>query len=223
MKDVLAYSIRVILVYFFTYLCSRILTKKAISEMTAYEVAGVMILANVAAEPLVDKVVLKSVFGSGVLVLLMSITSRLAMINRLTPVLEHTATIVIKNGQIDKAALNRLSLSLNQLEGLLREKGFDKVSEVETAIIEPQGTLSAFPKEQNRPVQLKDLNIESSTKSLTIPLVMDGSIIMPNLKHIGRSKEWIIGEMKKQGINNYKEEVFLAELDSSLNLSILKK
>lgn len=223
MKDVLAYSIRVILVYFFTYLCSRILTKKAISEMTAYEVAGVMILANVAAEPLVDKVVLKSVFGSGVLVLLMSITSRLAMINRLTPVLEHTATIVIKNGQIDKAALNRLSLSLNQLEGLLREKGFDKVSEVETAIIEPQGTLSAFPKEQNRPVQLKDLNIESSTKSLTIPLVMDGSIIMPNLKHIGRSKEWIIEEMKKQGINNYKEEVFLAELDSSINLSILKK
>ncbi|MCT8977132.1 DUF421 domain-containing protein [Clostridium sp. CX1] len=223
MKDVLAYSIRVILVYFFTYLCSRILTKKAISEMTAYEVAGVMILANVAAEPLVDKVVLKSVFGSGVLVLLMSITSRLAMINRLTPVLEHTATIVIKNGQIDKAALNRLSLSLNQLEGLLREKGFDKVSEVETAIIEPQGTLSAFPKEQNRPVQLKDLNIESSTKSLTIPLVMDGSIIMPNLKHIGRSKEWIIEEMKKQGINNYKEEVFLAELDSSVNLSILKK
>lgn len=54
MYTLLTYSARVFLVYFFTYLSTRILTKKAIAEMTAYEMAGLMVLANVAAEPLVD-------------------------------------------------------------------------------------------------------------------------------------------------------------------------
>lgn len=84
MYIILSYSVRVFLVYFFTYLATRIMTTKAIAEMTAYEVAGLMILANVAAEPLVDKVVIKSVYGVGLLVLLIIIASRLAIINKLT-------------------------------------------------------------------------------------------------------------------------------------------
>lgn len=35
--------------------------------MTAYEVAGIIILANVDAEPLVDKVTVKSIYGTGLL------------------------------------------------------------------------------------------------------------------------------------------------------------
>lgn len=77
MYIILSYSVRIILVYFFTYLATRMLTKKAIAEMTAYEMAGLMVLANVAAEPLVHKVVIKSVFGVGGVVLLMAITARL--------------------------------------------------------------------------------------------------------------------------------------------------
>jgi uncharacterized membrane protein YcaP (DUF421 family) len=223
MIDVLAYAARVLLVYFFTYLCSRILTKKAISEMAAYEVAGIMILANVAAEPLVDKVVVKSVFGSGLLVVLMILTSRLAIINKLTHIMEHTPTIVIENGKIDMKALSSLSLSLNQLEGLVREKGYDKFSDIQTAIIEPQGTISVFPKEQNRPVQLKDLKIKSPVGGLTVPLIMDGGIIESNLNHIKRNKKWLIKELKKQGIQNYEEQVALAEIDSLWQLNVHKK
>lgn len=146
----LTYSARVFLVYFFTFLSTRIMTKKAIAEMTAYEIAGLMVLANVAAEPLVDKVVIKSVYGVGVLVVLILLTGRVSIINRFTAIFEHTATVVIENGQIDMKALKRLSLSLNQLVGLL-------------------------------------------------------------------------GELKKQGIKNYKDQVALAELDPSWNIVVLKK
>ena len=60
MYIILSYTVRVLLVYFFTYLSTRMMAKKAVAEMTAYEMAGLMVLANVAAEPLVDKVVIKS-------------------------------------------------------------------------------------------------------------------------------------------------------------------
>lgn len=223
MYIILSYSVRILLVYFFTYLSTRIMTKKAIVEMTAYEVAGLMVLANVAAEPLVDKVVIKSVYGVGCLILLMTIVARLAIINKFTAFLEHTATKVIENGQIDMKALKRLCLSLNQLEGLLRERGYDKVSDVQTAVFEPQGNLSVFPKAENKPVTLKDLKIPSSNETITLPLILDGTIEHINLKHIGKNEAWLLKELKKQGFKDYKKEVALAELDPSWNLIVLKK
>jgi uncharacterized membrane protein YcaP (DUF421 family) len=223
MYIIISYSVRIFLVFFFTYLATRILTKKAIAEMTAYEMAGLMVLANVAAEPLVDKVVIKSVYGTGFLVILMAVTARLAVINKFTAFFEHTATLVIEDGQIDMKALKRMSLSLNQLEGLLRQQGYDKVSDVQTAVFEPQGNLSVFPKAENKPVTLKDLNIKTQNEPITIPLILDGGIAYSNLKHIGKDENWLLEELQKQGYQNYQEEVALAELDPSWNLIILKK
>ena len=223
MYIILSYSVRVFLVYFFTYLATRMLTKKAIAEMTAYEMAGLMILANVAAEPLVDKVVIKSVYGVGLLVLLMIVAGRLAIINKVTAYFEHTATKVIEDGQINMKDLKRLSLTLNQLEGLLRQQGYDKVSDVQTAVFEPQGTLSVFPKAENKPVTLKDLKIPAQNERITLPIILDGSIAYANLKHINRNETWLLEELKKQGFENYKSEVALAEIDPSWNLIILRK
>jgi uncharacterized membrane protein YcaP (DUF421 family) len=223
MSDFFIFSIRVIIVFYFTYLCTRALTKKAMAQMTAYEVAGLMILANVAAEPLVDKVAVKSVYGAGLLVVLMVITTRLALRNKLTSILEHTPTIIINKGKLDMKALDGLGLSLNQLEGLLRQQGYDKISDLDTVIMEPQGNISVFPKSENKPVTLKDLNIQTSTEGITIPLIMDGDILYNNLIHIKRTKDWLLQELNKQGISDYKSQVGVAELDTNWQLIVLKK
>ncbi|KAJ49807.1 uncharacterized membrane protein YcaP (DUF421 family) [Clostridium tetanomorphum] len=223
MIDFLTFTIRVILVFYFTYLCTRGLTKKAMAQMTAYEVAGLMILANVAAEPLVDKVTIKSVYGAGLLVILMIISTRLAFKNALTPILEHTPTVIINKGNLNMKALKSTGLSLNQLEGLIRQQGYDKISDLDTVIMEPQGNISVFPKSENRPVTLKDLNIKTYEQGITIPLIMDGDILYTNLKHIKRTKDWLLQELNKQGILDYKKEVGIAELDTSWQLSVLKK
>ncbi|MGH4117458.1 DUF421 domain-containing protein [Clostridium sp.] len=223
MNDFLAFSIRVIIVFYFTYLCTRALTKKAMAQMTAYELAGLMILANVAAEPLVDKVTVKSVYGAGLIVGLMFISSRLALKNKLTPILEHTPTVIINKEKLDMIALSNLGLSLNQLEGLLRQQGYDKISDLDTVIMEPQGNISVFPKAENKPVTLKDINIEKYTQGITIPLIMDGNILYSNLKHIQKTKEWLLQELDKQGVSDYKSDVGIAELDTNWKLNVLKK
>lgn len=223
MYTVISYSLRVIIVYFFTYLSTRILTKKAIAEMTAYEMAGLMVFANVAAEPLVDKVVIKSVFGSGLLMLLMIVVAKLALFNRINHVMEHTATIIISNGQIDYKQMKKLSLSFNQLLGLLRQQGYDRVSDVQTAIFEPQGQLSVFAKAQNKPVTVKDLGLPASDSTFSVPLIMDGNILRDNLNYLGKNELWLMEELKKQGIQNPKKQVALAELDPSWKVIIFRK
>lgn len=193
MNILISYSVRVILVYFFTYLSTRILTKKAIAEMTAYEMAGLMVFANVAAEPLVDKVVIKSVFGSGLIILLMLLTARLALKNSITPIMEHTPTILIHNGNIDFQHMKTLSLSVNQLLGLLRQQGFARVSDVGAAIFEPQGKLSVFPKHQGGPEG-------KGEGSVSLPYIIDGKILKDNLRYSGKNEVWLMEKLKEQGI-----------------------
>ncbi|GFP77189.1 DUF421 domain-containing protein [Clostridium fungisolvens] len=223
MIDVVSFSIRVVIIFYFTYLCTRSLTKKAMAQMTAYEIAGIMILANVAAEPLVDKVTVKSVYGTGLLVVLMALSTRLALKNKFNHIMEHGPSIIMDKGKLDMKALSALGISLNQLEGLLRQQGYDKMSDLDTIIMEPQGNISAFPKAENKPVTLKDLNIVDNTQGITIPLIMDGDIIYTNIKHIKKTKEWLIEELNKQGIYDYKNEVGIAELDPEWKLIVLKK
>lgn len=46
---------------------------------------------------------------------------------------------------------------------------------------------------------------------------MDGKIVKDNLKYVNLDKQWLIGELKKLGVDDYKK-VSLAELDTSGNL-----
>lgn len=223
MQDFLSYSVRLAIVYLFTYLSTRTLTKKAIAQMTSYEIAGLMILANVAAEPLVDKVTTKSVYGVGFLVALMLLSTKIAIHNKFTDIMEHTPTIIMQHGKLDMKSIKGMGLTLNELEGLLRQQGYDKMSDLDTIIMEPQGNISAFPKPENKLVTLKDLNIKPSNQGLTVPLIMDGSIIEQNLRHIRKNKEWLLKELKKQKVLNYEEEVIIAEINSQMQLEVLRK
>lgn len=220
MEDVLAYSVRVILIFFLTYFGARILTKKAVAQMTSYELAGVILLTTVAAEPLVTKVVTKALFGTGLLIALILLISYLTLNNKLNPILEHNPEVVVKAGQIDMGALRNTSLSTNQLMGMLRQQGYDKVTDVEYAILEPHGNISVIPKSQKRPVTPEDLKIPTQYEGLTLPLVVDKRIVLDNLRHINLTEEWLLGELKKKGVTDHKSQVSLVELDTQGNLLI---
>lgn len=223
MEYFISYSIRVLLVYFFTYICARALSKKAIAQMTAYEFAGMMILANVAAEPIVDKVVIKSVYGSGLLIFFMFLTSRLALFNKLTPIMEHTPLVLINKGKLEMKNLKHLGLSLNQFMGLLRQQGYDKIDKLDIVIMEPQGNISIFPKAENKPIELKDINVKPLKSDFSIPLIMDGKIIKTNLKHVNKTEEWLKTELVNQGIVDYKREIAMVEMDASSNIIVFRK
>ncbi len=221
MDDILSYAARVIIIYIFTYFAGRLLPKKAIAQMTAYELAGVMLFTTVAAEPLVTKVTTKSIFGTGLVVVLILLTGRIAMSNKLTFFLEHLPTVLINNGIIDVRAMKEASLSLNQLMGLLRQKGYDNIQNIQVAVLEPQGNISVIPKASYRPVQPSDLNLTPQPAGLYLPLIMDGEIIIPNLKYSKISEEWLIEELTKQGATDYRI-LHIVQLDPTGKIIIVK-
>ena len=216
--EALIYIFRCALVLLFSWFCVRIIGKKSISQLTSYDFTALMILANVAAEPLVFKITSKAFLGSVTLSVLVVIIGRISLQKRFYN-LDAKPDIIIVNGKIDKDALKRNRMNLPFLLSLLRLQGYSKVSDVEFAIIEPDGNLSIIPTSQSRPVTPNDLKLETHYEGITLPLIIDGEIQYNNLKFAKLDTSWLNQEISKSGASKA-EDVFLAELDTSGNLNV---
>lgn len=221
--EALVYIGRCVIVLLFSWFCVRLIGKKSISQLTSYDFTSLMILANVAAEPLVFKISSKAFLGSITIAVVAVIIGWLSLRKRFYN-LDSKPDIVIINGKVDREVLKRNRMNLPFLLSLLRLQGYANVSDVEFAIIEPDGNLSVIPASQNRPVTPNDLNINTKYEGITLPLIIDGEIQYNNLKFAKLDTAWLNQEISKSGVSK-PEDVFLAELDTSgmLHIDLLHK
>lgn len=216
--ELLIYTARCIVTALVAWLSVRLIGRRSISQMTAYDFAAIMVLSNVAAEPLVYKVQSKSFVGCMIIALISVLIGWLSL-RKTFYNLDAQPSILIANGKIVKEELSKNRLNLPFLLSLLRLQGYANISDVEFAILEPTGNLSVLPKSQNRPVQTKDLKINTDYEGLALPLIIDGEIQYNNLKYANLTMEWLYQEIKKAG-DFVPEDIFLAELQSTGELYV---
>lgn len=212
------YISRCIIVILFTWACIRFIGKKSISQMTSYDLTALMVLANVASEPLVYKITSKAFLGTLTISVIVVLFGWLSL-KKVFYNFDVKPDIVIMNGVVDRKALKRNRMNLPYLLSLLRLQGYANISDIEFALIEPNGNLSVIPKSQNRPVTPADLNIPTNYEGLALPLIIDGRVIYDNLKYAKLTSEWLNNEVRKVGAAKM-EGVFLAEISSGGKLSV---
>lgn len=214
----LVYIARCIFVIFITWVCIRLIGKKSISQMTSYDLAVVIVLANITAEPVVYKNISKQLIGA-LTVTLLAIGLGWLSLKSLFYNADAKPSLVIVNGRIDQDQLRQNRINLPFLLSLLRIQGYFKISEVEFAIIEPNGNLSVIPKSQNRPVTPKDMGLSTQYEGLALPLIVDGKLQTNDIKFAKLNVDWLMAELAKLGVGEV-GEVLLAELDTEGNLYV---
>lgn len=93
--------------------------------------------------------------------------------------------VLIKNGQIDKNALKKAHLDINDLLSSARGQGYFSLSDIDGAIMETSGKVSFLPTPQMRQLNPKDFNFSPMHTGLFTNLVLDGKIMYSNLKETG--------------------------------------
>ena len=93
--------------------------------------------------------------------------------------------VLIKNGQIDKNALKKAHLDINDLLASARGQGYFSLSDIDGAIMETSGKVSFLPTPQMRQLNPKDFNYSPMHTGLCTNLVLDGKIMYSNLKETG--------------------------------------
>jgi uncharacterized membrane protein YcaP (DUF421 family) len=142
--------------------------------------------------------------------------------SRARRMLEGEPVIVIQNGRILEKTMRNARLNLDNLLMGLRKKNILSPADAEFAILESDGSISVIPKSQARPVTPADLGIATKYEGLATVLVEDGNILEDNLQENQLTKEWLLGQLRFQGITRV-DDVMAAILDTKGRLYISRK
>ena len=205
-------------------LITRIIGRKAISQMTFFDFAVAITLGTLAAS-----IGMGSDTSSQSAITVIVTFTILALLTdylhiksfSFRKLVNSEPVVLIKNGDIVESNMKRMKTTMNSLNSLLREKNIFNIADVEFAVMENDGKLSVLPKSQKQPLTPSDMGIPTSYKGLTKDIIIDGNILYENLKSAQLDEKWLMDQLDKQGIPN-PGEVFFAALDSSGSLYVSK-
>jgi uncharacterized membrane protein YcaP (DUF421 family) len=186
---------RTIILYILVLLIFRAMGKREIGELSILDLVVFIMIGELAVVAIEDQrePIMHSVFP---MILLMMIQITFSFISlkskKFRDLIEGKPIIIINRGKIDEKEMRRQRYNFDDLLMQLREKDIRNIADVEFAILEPSGKLSVFEKENKK------------SGDITIPLIMDGSVMEINLSRINKTKLWLKQELKKKGYTNMK-------------------
>lgn len=137
--------IRAVVVYLAVLILLRISGKRQLGQMGATEFVAILLISNAVQNSMNggDNSLVGGLLLAAVLVALSALISYLTYRSRFfSTVFEGTPTLLIHKGKLVHKHLARERMSESELMTLLRKQGLHKVHEIETAILEADGTLS---------------------------------------------------------------------------------
>ena len=103
--------------------------------------------------------------------------------------------LLVSKGQIDVKAMKQVGLSAHDLSFKLRMQGIYIIKDVKQAILEQDGQIIITSFGETNP---------------KYPLITDGVIQQTTLEMIDKDEDWLLAELKSQGIEDV-SKIFLAE------------
>ncbi|GAB4259946.1 YetF domain-containing protein [Thermincola ferriacetica] len=201
---------------------ARLVGRQQISELTFYHfVTGITIgsiAANMAGSLNID---VWPIFAALVTFVFLSILAGyVSLQNRpLRKLIQGEPTVVIHNGKVLEENMGLTRFTMDDLMSQLRLRGVFDISQVEFAILEPNGHLSVQLKSQYRPATPKDLGIATKYEGVPSELIVDGKLVEANLVQNNLSEEWLMQELEKKGVHTI-GEVALAAINSQGELYV---
>lgn len=103
-----------------------------------------------------------------------------------------------------------------------RVAGYFDLSNLQSAILEPNGRMSFVPNSNNRPASPQDMGLSVTQEEMLSNVILDGQILEENLKARGLNEQWLNSQLKEQSAPAI-EEIMLATCDSQNKLAWYKK
>ena len=223
-NGVFALFFRGMILYLVMILMMRGLGKRQLGQFQPYEFAMTILLADVISAPM-ESVSTPLLHGllpvAAMFVVHGAITLWSMRSDKVRAFVSGKPAVVISKGVIDQRELDRLCLSLSDLLEGLRGAGFLNPAEVGTAVIEANGTISAFADSPHRPPTAGEMNLDPGYEGLPMILIMDGRLQTHNLSQTGKDEKWLRNLLSQHGAKP--ETVYLASLDTQGRMLMQKR
>ena len=207
--------IRAVLLSFILVLSMRGMGKRQLGQFQPYEFVMAMLIANLIATPMseVSTPLLHGLLPVAALYIVHAVITLLCLrSDRIRAFLSGKPSLLISKGIIQQDELKRLCLTLSDLLEGLRTAGYLDPSEVGTAVMEANGTITAFPRSSRRPPTTKEMNVDAGYEGMPMVLVMDGRLQKHNLQSAQLTEQWLTGVLSERRL--CLPDVFLCIIDT---------
>jgi uncharacterized membrane protein YcaP (DUF421 family) len=141
--------LRAVIIYIVFFIGLRLFGKRELGQFTTFDLVLVLLIAN-ALQPAITGPDNSVTGGVIIIVILLLFNRGVAMLRSRWPwfdeLIEPPPTVVVRDGQVSKAALEKEGLSQTDVEMAVREHGVDKMSDVQLAVLENDGSISVVTK-----------------------------------------------------------------------------
>jgi uncharacterized membrane protein YcaP (DUF421 family) len=147
--------VRTTVIFFFVWLCLRVLGKRELAELTAFELVLAMVIGDIVQQGITQKDVslVGAMLGVGTISLWILVTSYVSFrFPRARPVVEGIPAVVVQEGELNLEVLRIERLTAEEVLSAAREQGITSLGEVRVAILEAEGKFT-FIRRNGEPQQ----------------------------------------------------------------------
>lgn len=190
--------IKTIFIYMLVAAIFRIMGKREVGQLGTFDLVVFILIAELIAMALEKKnEFLIGLIPVIVLVILQILIAKISLKNsKFRNFIDGKPSMIIKNGIVNFKCMIDQRYTLDDLLLQLREKDVRSIDEVEYAILETNGKLSVFKKD------------DKDKKTYPLPIILDGEVQFDNLYTINKTKKWLLNILHNKKLNA--EDVFYA-------------
>lgn len=206
--------IRTFIIFIVLIIVMRFMGKRQIGEMQPYEFIVTLIIADLACIPMAD-ISIPLVYGIIAVLTLFILHQLLSFIEQLGSlpkrIISGNPSVVINKLGVNILELKRNNMGIDDLIESMRAQGYFSFDDLDYAIFESNGKLSAFENSERN----------QSPTSIPIVIINCGKILKENLKVIKKDQSEIKNFLKNNGYNLLYTEIMT--LDGNGRVYVKKK
>jgi uncharacterized membrane protein YcaP (DUF421 family) len=202
---------RSFLTYFVLLTFTRIMGRKQISQLTFFDYIVGITIGSIAGVVALDKniQIIDGLLSIGIWSLLTIVISEITLRNiTLRLLIDSEPLLIIDKGTVIYKNMKKARYNMGDLLMQLRNKDVFNITDVEIAILEPDGKLSILKKSEFNIVTAGDMNIQNPRAGMMVDLILDGNILFSHLSEIQKDENWLMSQLKAKKIKNIKDVIF---------------
>ena len=182
---------KTLFIYVLVAIIFRVMGKREVGQLGTFDLVVFILIAELVALALEHKDgFLINLVPVIILVLLQIVISKMSLKSvKFRNFVDGKPVIIIKNGIVNFKNMVEQRYTLDDLLLQLREKDVRSLDEVDYAILETNGKLSVFKKD------------DKDKKTYPLPIILDGKVEFENLYAIGKTKTWLLNTLIEKNIS----------------------
>ncbi len=191
---------------------TRIMGRKQISQLTFFDYVVGITIGSIAGVAAIDKSVkiIDGVISIAIWSLLTIVISEITLKNsKLRLIIDSEPILIIDKGAVIYKNMKKARYNMGDLLMQLRNKDIFNITDVEMAVLEPDGKLSILKKSEFTAVTAKDMKIENPRPGMMIDLILDGNTLSSHLTEIHKDEQWLRAQLNTRKIKNIKDVIFM--------------